>query len=91
MTAGEIRGLDFRTKAGDLHLKVTGTDRTVTHMQGSERGEAWEISKRFHRELADAIEYSRTRADLVKNIQEVANRWLPNGVADLPKGLRGAK
>ena len=87
ITAAEIRGLDYRTKTGELHLKVPGTDRTVTHKDGSRGGEAWEVSKAFHSELSKTIARSRTRAELVENLHRFAEKWLPGGVDDLPSGL----
>ncbi|MEM9724660.1 MAG: hypothetical protein AAF909_04250 [Pseudomonadota bacterium] len=87
VTAAEIRGLDYRTKTGELHLKVPGTDRTVTHKDGSEGGEAWEVSRKFHSALSKTIASSRTRAELVENLHRLAEKWLPGGVGDLPAGL----
>lgn len=89
--SAEIRGIDFRTPTKELRVKDPATGWIFTHLEGTGGGEAREVFARFHFELADAIAAAAALDDaslMYRRFGEIAEDWPPNGVADLPPGIR---
>ncbi len=87
----EIRSMDFRTPTGELRLKDPNTGRISTHKDASRSEGSSQLSYDFHIDLARAIQAGAEHGDrsvMDFGIGQVALKYLPGGIADLPLGLQ---
>lgn len=80
---------DLRTLITDRALKLKRPSDLPWHIAPAiPRGyHSGPLSGRFHYELRALIDASRNYSDFTLRMRRFAERWLPNGIQDLPPGL----
>jgi RHS repeat-associated protein len=80
---------ELRTVITDRALKLKRPSDLPSHIAPAiPRGyHSGPLSGRFHYELRALIDASRNYSDFTLRMRRFAERWLPNGIQDLPPGL----